>query len=427
MTSSPKPAWFVRPRVIVPLLLGVVLLSALFTRTPVSGRNGDPRLSTYSTDPQGAKLFAEFAERSGWRVERAREAGFAKPPAGTTVVHAELSPDERVLPADVHDALSQVREGGRLLLVLGTGTTAFSDSLGIEGGPSGDVDTGDNAGSGCRRSVLRAYEGLWPGSQAYLQSLTLRAKSPLTITDTLLAVHRVMPADSVPGKSRVYKSARLPAMMVATLGRGRVVVAADPDVLRNDALRVCSYGIDIGAARALAALTPDSGGVRTLRVDEYHHGYGLIGRDREGVSGAVHTFLADTAPGRAIAQLLVAALLLLFAMAPRGVAPVDPVRVERRSPFEHVDALARAYAQVGATRTATARLVRGLRRRTERSASRAGAGGNEQFLQHIVSRYPAMQGNVERIQHALADRVTTPEFLDVGDAVARIEQHLLGR
>ena len=77
--------------------------------------------------------------------------------------------------------------------------------------------------------------------------------SPLRATDTLIAVRVTASSDSITGQPPRVRTYDAPALLVATLGRGRVVVAADPDVLRNDALRVCVHGLDVAAARAAYA------------------------------------------------------------------------------------------------------------------------------------------------------------------------------
>ncbi len=424
MTAGPsQPAWFVRPRVVLPLLVALLTLSALFASTPVSGRSGDPRLSPYSTDPQGAKLFAEYAERTGWNVTRGREPGFA---GDAAIVDAVLAPDGALSSVETRDLLQRVRAGGRALIVLGRGTQLLADSLHLSDGLSGGTVEAVTTALSCPDRRARTFERLWTSDRAFLRAVQVGNHSPLRVTDTLIAVRVTASSDSITGQPPRVRTYDAPALLVATLGRGRVVVAADPDVLRNDALRVCVHGLDVAAARALAMLTPERATRRDLRFDEYHHGYGARLAYRTDMLGAVTRFLSGTPPGRTLSGMLLASLLFLFAVAPRGVGPVDVSRVERRSPFEHVDALARAYAQVGATRTGAARLVHGLRRRLDRGASRSG-GSDADYLRQIASRYPALAADVDRLLHALETRVPSRDFLAVGDAVIRIEQYLRAR
>src|SRR4030081_268791 len=64
--------WYLRPRVAFPVIGAMVLLTALLAPDQVAGRTGNSRLSTYSTEPQGAHLFYELAQRLGWHVEQRR-------------------------------------------------------------------------------------------------------------------------------------------------------------------------------------------------------------------------------------------------------------------------------------------------------------------------------------------------------------------
>jgi hypothetical protein len=99
--------------------------------------------------------------------------------------------------------------------------------------------------------------------------------------------------------------------------------------------------------------------------------------------------------------------------------------VSRRSPLEHADALGRAYADVGATRTATARLVSGLRRRLNRWIPVAPGAADEAFLEAVAVRVPARAADVGVIRHALAEALPKRELALVGGALNRIEEAVL--
>jgi len=126
-----------------------------------------------------------------------------------------------------------------------------------------------------------------------------------------------------------------------------------------------------------------------------------------------------------LTQALLAGLILVLAKAPRPIVPREPARIVRRSPLEHVDALGHAYADVGATRTATARLVSGLRRRTGRIAGRGSAGDDAAFLTVVRDRFPSLEAPVDTVRHALEHPVSARELIAVGDAVGTIEHYLL--
>ena len=122
---------------------------------------------------------------------------------------------------------------------------------------------------------------------------------------------------------------------------------------------------------------------------------------------------------------VLAGAILLLALSPRALPPEHVERIERRDPLEQVDALAHAYEQVGATRTITGRLLRGLRWRVERGGSVARAASEHAFLDTIVLRDPALQGDVAVIRHALSHSVTARELPNVGAALRRIEHTLM--
>ncbi|MEO7522055.1 MAG: DUF4350 domain-containing protein [Gemmatimonas sp.] len=407
-----RTRWYARPGVVLPVLGAIVLVTALLARDPVSGRNGDPRLSAYSAAPLGARLLYELADRLGWDVRRVRTASV---PVHADETLAVLDPTIALRASEVHGILNGVRAGGALLLAMGSGTRAFSDSLHIAVDQTGGVvDTRVGETSACEQTRRERFTraGLWFGDASLfgLKGSALNGQGVRTFVYARGA-----------GTLRAGGSAAAPrpAMIGMPFGAGRVVVASDPDVFRNDALRDCSYGLDVPVVRALEYLR-DGGAVRRVSIvfDEYHLGRGA----RAGTMGAVQTFLRDTRWGHALLQVCAAGLLLLLAAAHRVLPPRDDPRIERRSPLEHVDALARAYSNTDASRTATLRLVRGLRRRVDRGTLRARAGDrDEAFLDRVAESIPARGADVALVRRALTHAVSHAEFREVGSAVQRIE------
>ena len=213
-----------------------------------------------------------------------------------------------------------------------------------------------------------------------------------------------------------------PAIVGMAFGAGRVVIASDPDVLRNDALRNCGYGLDVAVADALRYMT--LGGVserRTIVFDEFHQG----GAARSGMTRLMREYLVETPSGRTLLQICLAGLVLLIAMIPRVLPPREDQTLARRSPLEHVDALARAYAQVGATRTGALRLVRGLQRRISGSSKRVISTRNDdEFLARAAESKPTLGTDVATIRNALNHSVSQTQFIDVGNAINRVEAAL---
>jgi hypothetical protein len=232
-------------------------------------------------------------------------------------------------------------------------------------------------------------------------------------------------ARGTPARQRASARASRPAVIGLPLGRGRVVAVADPDLLRNDVLRVCRWNAGVLAVRGLDWL--GAAGGRRLVFDEYHHGYGAHADPLRATGRA----LVRTPAGRLALQVAAAGLVLLAAAGIRPVAPRTHRTVERRSPLEHVGALARAYEQVGATRLAARRLVRGLRRRHAVGSRRAvgghgsaGADADIDFLHRTAARRPALAEDARRLERAVADGVPRDQLTALGEAAARIDQHL---
>jgi hypothetical protein len=418
MTTKSVP-WYARPAIILPITAALIVFSALVTPQPDSGRGGDSRLTTYSTSPMGGRMFYDLAQRLGWQVEQRRTAGW---PADTDAIIAELDPVVPLRMTDVHQLLERVRHGGALLVMLGAGSHLIADSLHLRADrsvlrakdPNGDRDT-----EGCTPDApgvfnRRMLYTLWPGDQVTLTQIAWRGPRPDSVVPLVETVRR--PVFERNGRS---------AAIGFVYGRGRIVASMDPDVLRNDAIRVCKYGLDVSAVRMLEFLSergdspPEKN--RHIAFDEYHQGFG----EQRGTMSAIGAYLVGVPSGRLFFQLLAAGLVLLLAAAPRIIPPHDPEHIERRSPLEHVDALGRAYAQVGATRSATARLVRGVRRRLAGGSVRPGLDASDDaFLARAQREAPGLAKEIEIIKKALHSPVSRREFASVGAAIEELELSL---
>jgi hypothetical protein len=231
-------------------------------------------------------------------------------------------------------------------------------------------------------------------------------------------LHTLRTGSRAPTPDTVFVRARgtgRPVAFGAQVGRGRVVAVADPFLLRNDVVRLCWSEAGVNAVRMLAWLD----GARSHRLlvfDEFHHGYGR----QPSVARSVRRALTEVPAGRALLQAMVAGLVLLAAVGARPVVPVAQRRIERRSPIEHVGALARAYEQARASRVAARRLVRGLRRRHGMGRSADDAA----FLARVAARHPHTAPDVALINRALQQPVPPADFLRVGEAVVRVERAL---
>jgi hypothetical protein len=396
--------WWTRPAVVLSVIGAVVVFVAIRTPEPSqTGRIGDDRLSSHLSGSQGAQLLFDLAGKLGWHAV-ARDSFPVPTNAPGTTIHAVLAPPLRPTRAQAHLYLEAVRQGDALLLALDD-RNPLSDSLGVRHTPGGggvlSIVARDSAS-------CREHDGtptLWPDGQAHLYGIHFVDGQPASrvVFATVMAPRGEGTVDAAFGFE---------------LGRGRVVVVSDPDLLRNDVLRRCQWGADVAAVRMLEWLR-DGGPIprTTLAFDEYHQGYG----PKHSTTAAVGSFLTRHPVGRTILALAIGALVLLVALAPRALSPVQRLIVERRDPLEQVDALAHAYEQVGATRTAVARLLHGMRTRVERSGSLSRARSDEAFLESVVAMDRERAPDAALVGRALRESAAAGDLSTIGAALRRIE------
>ncbi|MDQ2665223.1 MAG: hypothetical protein M3Z05_04360 [Gemmatimonadota bacterium] len=406
--ASPRAEWWTRPGVVLPVVCSVALLVALLTPQAATGRFGDPRLTSHLANSLGAKVLYEMASRFGWKTVQQDSIGAPVSGDGRTV-HAVLAPVTPVTPAEAHRYLEAVRAGDGLLFVV-EGRSALSDSLDVTHYQrGGELPANVNASTECER-YTEMTPALWADGRVHLFGLRWMRGAPAERTVFAML-------------QREEQGMRHPGEAAAgfALGRGRVVVVADPDLLRSDVLRHCEWGADVIAVRMLEWLRAGGAVPRTTLVfDEFHQGYGR----RSGMMSTAGEFLVGHPVGRAIFAGVLAVVVLLLALAPRPLPPRDVERIERRDPLEQVDALAHAYEQVHATRTITASLLRGLRRRVEAGGVRPTGRSDDTFLETVQRGAPALEGDIAIVRHALATSIPNDELHDVGEAVRRIEDTL---
>jgi hypothetical protein len=397
-SPTPAPARRYNAAKVLAVFAAIAIIVALLTPEAESTSTGGR--SSYSAAPGGARMTYELAQRMGWRPERRTT---PLDTGGAPVVQVVLSPQQMLGAHEVHRLLDDVRRGGGLIFTLDDGDE-IADSLGVAAGQAG-----------------RYLAGFGDEHCPAMTSFAQRAAIVLPPEVHRIAWRRPAPGPVVPLANTSAKFEEgFPVAVGVPLGRGRIAIVSSSGVFANEAVRVCAWGADIAVARALDYVRPDGDHPR-LVFDEFHHGYG----QHQGSMRAIATYLAATPSGHFLAQAIIAGLLLLFAYAPRPVIPREPERIARRSPLEHVDALGHAYADVDATRTATARLVSGVRRRASRLGGRGSAGTDEAFLTAVRARFPALTSPVDVVLNALASPVSPRELTAVGTALATIEHHLL--
>ena len=402
-------SWWLRPRFVFSALATVVVIAVLLAPSAEMGTD-EPYLTSYSFARNGARGFHDIAARLGWRVERRLQP--FRGSVDSVATYAVLMPPIDLTSAEVSALLGAVRAGAGLIVIPATGSP-IADSLGLrQSRRSGSAisttwatdsqDVADSTGAGLAKEPRDDA----PDDEDYAALYDLELRHVLETT-------RPLPDSTVSFLSgrRLGESAKRSIVLGRTLGRGRVVAVADPRLLLNDRMR--DSGFAELPVRLLEWLSPQQRG--PVIFDEYHQGFGR----HASLTRTVGRGLVHTPAGRAIVVLGVAALLLLLSRAIRPMPPRPRQRIERRSPLEHVTALARAYEQVGATRTAARSLVRGLRRR--RIAGRR-AAPDADLLRALAERHPGISAEVDRILVATETPVPASELLAVGRAIATIER-----
>jgi hypothetical protein len=476
-TPAPGPGARRGDRRLLVTALAVVVLIGIVTGLVTARETAAPMpLDADSPAPAGALALAEAAARLGWRSERAELPLPATRP-GTTYLAVRAY--HGVRDDDAGRLLAAVRAGAGLVVDVRAAGDPLTDSLGLALVSDG-LWTLDNRRTGQRVGVADAL-----GRPTCTPRLTDPSDGTevanFTLVDSGHAATNVpgrrlfvdawrLPADSAGPGARPPRPARsprgrgdsavvvraettlvapgrrsqapvaagavwAPVMVGFPLGQGRVVAVADAALLTNSALRTCWAAAGPVALQMLAWVAPAPVGGRGRGTLVFLQGRRDVA-DGGGPSvlGAVRRALTEVPAGRALAQALGAALVLLAALGARALPPLPAARIERRSPREHVGALAGAYRQARATRLVARRLARGLRRRHGGTTGRAAGDAARRpvaapadeaaFLASVAARHPALASDAEQLAAATRTPVPPAALPAVGAAAARIDAAL---
>ncbi|HEU4884701.1 MAG TPA: DUF4350 domain-containing protein [Longimicrobium sp.] len=342
---------------VVLLLAIIVALSALAGRQASRDDSGDPRASTFVRSEGGLAALYWTLQELHVPVARRREPLLdADSLRGTLAI---VAPIEGLSADEVAVVAEHVHRGGTLLFVAASydyGGDMY-DTLGLHPVLLSGVNplTGQDRDAAPRPHPWTAGTGPVDGFRRGFSASSPVLRRPGV--ETLLVV------DS------------LPVAVTWRLGKGRVIALSDAQPLRNGRLK------ESGAAHLLARSLAESRD--TIWFDEYHQGFTGDGSLLAGTMMMIRRFVT----GPVAIQLLAAALLLMWAGGRRFGAPLQPPPLRRRSPLEHVEALAGAYRQAGARRTVRRLLLAGMARRLGRRAPPDERTGNE-MLERLARQSP---------------------------------------
>lgn len=386
-----------RPRTSLLLALGGLLavgyVAAMLGRREGRPQDGDFRRSTLLTSPSGARAWADALDLLHVRVTRFRRRPSDLPPANERVLFAVLDP---AIPLSAMDALRLAawQQAGASVLAAGTGSNAFLQCFGLM------AESRFGSAAYRRGDSLRVDFVLAPaGGDSARRSM---AEGPECSVgrygaDTLLALTGGEPV----------------ALRIRPDSGGVALLVADGGLFANRRVRETAAGeFTLGLV---------SGSFSHVIVDEYHQGFGPGG----GMLSAARHWLVTTPVGWAILQLgIVATIALLLGAIRFGPARHVVVR-RRRSPLEHVHALATALAAAGGHEVAVSLVVRGLRRRLSHGGGAPG-GSTVEWLAALPGRTRTARGHdaAERLNALTRGRADAQSVREAALAVEEVWQDL---
>jgi hypothetical protein len=375
-------------RVLLVVFVAAMILVAIVARqtNPASSLR-DPRHSTLLTSPAGASALAEALAAFGTRVERRRHPLFgiaADARRDTSDVLLILDPYYAMPAEEAREVGEYVARGGRVVLA---GTTGVERRFGVASIPVGNGRDEDSL-------VVASPPGI--GGLPGARRIVGRGRPPAGERGGMLVPDRVDTLLLAANRRPVAARYRFP-------GGGIALVIADGDWVANRTLR----HTDVGALLIpwiLAEHPP------VAIVDEYHQGFGRGGA----IFAAAWAWLRSSPAGWAMLQVAFAGLVALFAAAVRFGPALHVIERHRRSPVEHLDALAAGLERAGEHRTAVDLLGRGLRRRLQRAGQPVRPGGATREWLAALARAtdrPAARRAVTRLASLLRESTSTDEHV----------------
>jgi hypothetical protein len=332
------------------LALGSALVLALTIGAGVVGlsrerlTDADRRRSTFLSGPAGARGFAEALERLGVRVETFRWPAAALDSAAPPRTLTAFVGPSRDLTASEGRAIAGLR---RDLLLAGPGASAAIRCLGWDLRPRVRDTIPVALPSGAEARFPGVDVVLVPRASAVAVDSS-EAEDGAPVTCTAPAARTVDTLVRTTG-------GRIVALRAALDDGRTITLVADDALFSNRSLRRTGAG-----PFALGLVVPR---YDRLVVDEYHHGYDAS----RSLGGATFDWTLHSPWGWAILQLAGTGVLALLAAGVRFGPVRSGIERRRRSPLEHVRALATALAAARGHDVAVRLIVQGLRRRLSRT------------------------------------------------------------
>lgn len=394
--------------------IGLALLLALgITVAVVAGkRSGAPAAasepaSTYASGPTGSRGPYEVLQDLGVRVERRRiplfDLNHEVQHHPQVLVILDVAQGELPLQSsEIAQVAEFVRSGGTLVLAGYTGGIARCLPWAIRAQTSYRPDSFPVAPVGGRDL---------PDATNFFQP---RRDSVAPGEDTQCPVFGAATTDTVVRT----RSGRPVVLDLRYREGGRVLFLADDGWFRNTAWKTTNVPY------VLAPLIQSAAGDRLVAFDEYHHGFAA-----SSAAGLTIAWLMETPVGWVLLQILAVGLVWLAVSAFR-FGPARPViDRRRRSPLEHLDALAAGLESSEGSETALGLIVGGLRRRLSRTGEGPAAKANERWIAALTLAMPTAQGRgaVRRLREAFTKPGGGERVLAAANSVEDVWEELRPR
>ena len=412
-TSAPASAPANASLLPIRVLSAVAVLLVLFVIfAPQQSSDPGTMYSSYATGAGGTRAMYDVLKRLGFAVERNERPLSAEPDSNSTYVL--FNPAQPLTVIEQSHLLAAVRRG--TILVFTMDGDALADSLGFRTTTPTDgfftLSRTRVAGGNPKPPTVQDPQAIFQA--AFPISVTVGSASK----DSSQTFLWLEPAER--SKAAQFDSAHQSALVIGhRVGHGYAIAVAPAQIVINQAVREPRSAIAIVRAIQFAStFTGREPGSQRIVFDEYHHGFGK----HADMVAAIERGLTQTPLGRVTLELVAAALILLLAFAVRPIAPVSVPATSRRSPLEHVGALAYAYSQVNAKALGTRRLIRGLRRR--HPFGLPGSLPDSEYMSAIRTRMPAVATDVDEVLAASSDNLpaSAGSFARTGTAIANIER-----
>jgi len=406
-----------RLEIALALLLAAAIAVALWAanRSPKQPAF-DPRPSTFLAGPQGSKALHEVLIRLGRPSERRRTALFtlAEDRVRRPAILVVLNPPIPLQDAELEQVVEFVRNGGAVVAAgRGGGITRCAGWRLLPERLRDDSVTVRPPRPGLRLPPAARVLARWEPEGAQRQRLQGLVKGeeddPCSALipsafDTVLAA-----ANGRPVILRLHYR-----------GGGTITLAADPGWFTNAVWRDTDVPLVV-----LPLLTPRPDRPGRVAWDEYHQGFG---QDALSLAGRTWGWLRGSPAGWAMLQLIAVALVWLALTAVRFGPARSVIERRRRSPLEHLEALAAGLESAADADTAVQRLVSGLRRRLNR-AGQLGSGDLQPWVEslELAMRGPRGRAAVRRLRHLIIERNGSGRVLAAAQAVEDVWEELRPR